>query len=159
MLSLYCVHAAIIPFILANRNMSNLELSAGPKASMMNGLLERPWGPRGFQSHSVRAGCLNSCILEELGLTLPTTSSWFQVQEPETSFQGAQKGFINGPLAHGFVIGLYVLITIAFILFQRSRHSSLASYQMPWDCYFTWNIFSNIEFLGPVMQYHLKHLY
>lgn len=143
MLSLYCVHAAILPFILATKNLSNLDLNVGPEASMINSLLECPWGPSCFQSHSIKAGCLSSLILEESGPRLPTTSSWFQVQEPETSFQGAQKGFINGPLAHSLVISLYLLITIAFILllFQGSGDSSLVTYQMPWDCYFTWNIF------------------
>lgn len=120
--------------------MCNLDLNAGPELSMIKSLLERPWGPSCFQSHSIKAGCLNSLILQESGPRLPTTSSWFQVQEPETSFQGVQKGFVNGPLAHGLVISLYLLITIAFILFQTSRDSSLVSYQMLWDCYFTWNI-------------------
>lgn len=141
MLVLYCMHTAILPFILANKNMSDLDLNAGREASMINSLFERPWGPSCFQSHSIKAGCLNSLISEESGPRFPTTSSWFQVQEPKTSFQGAQKGFINGPLAHSFVISLYLLITIAFILFQRPRDSSLVSYQMLWDCYLTWNIF------------------
>lgn len=140
-LVLCCVHTAILPFILANKNMSDLDLNAGPEASMTNSLLERPWGPSCFQSHSIEVGCLNSFISEESGPRHPATSSWFQEQEPETSFQGAQKEFISGPLAHSFVISLYLPITIAFILFQRSRDSSLVSYQMPWDCYFTWKIF------------------
>lgn len=157
MLSLYCVHTAILPFLLANKNMCDLDLNAGPESSMIMSLLEHPWGPSCFQSHSIKAGCLNSLILEESGPRLPTTSSWFQVQEPETSFQGAQKGFVNEPLAHDLVINLYLLITIAFILFQTFRDSSLVSYQMLWDCYSHETFVSNIEFLGPVMQHHLKH--
>jgi len=140
--------------------MSSLDLNACLQASGINNLLESPWGPICFQSHSIEAECLNSLILEESGPRLPTESSWFQIQEPEISCQRARKGVIKWPSEHCLVICVYLLFLIAFILhFQRSRASSLVSTRCPGTATSHKTFFLNIEFIGPITQPHLKHLY